>query len=67
MLYSINYAYGLTLKQKIIPFEKHQLPNQKVDSHALMCLKKLRKRRIHRLSVGGSVRDLLLNRTPKGF
>jgi poly(A) polymerase len=53
------------LEQKVIPFEKHQLPIDKVDTHALYVMEKLKSAGYISYLVGGSVRDLLLGATPK--
>ena len=55
------------MDQKVIPFEIHQLPIQKVDVHALYVMEKLKQAGYVAYLVGGSVRDLLLNHTPKDF
>lgn len=55
------------MEQKIYPFEKHQLPIDKVDPDALYVMEKLRAAGFTAYLVGGSVRDLLLNQKPKDF
>lgn len=55
------------MKQKTYPFEKHQLPIDKVDPDALYVMEKLRAHGYSAYLVGGSVRDLLLDRKPKDF
>lgn len=55
------------MDQKVIPFETHQLPIQKVDVHALYVMEKLKQAGFVAYLVGGSVRDLLLNRVPKDY
>jgi poly(A) polymerase len=55
------------VQQKIYPFEEHQLPIDKVDPDALFVMQKLRQAGYVAYLVGGSVRDLLLNKTPKDF
>lgn len=55
------------MDQKVIPFETHQLPIQKVDVHALYVMEKLKQAGYVAYLVGGSVRDLLLNRVPKDY
>src|SRR5437016_4033221 len=55
------------MDQKVIPFEKHQLTIQKVDIHALYVMDKLKQAGYVAYLVGGSVRDLLLNRAPKDY
>lgn len=55
------------MKHEIIPFETHQLPLEKVDSHALYVMEKLAHAGFVAYLVGGSVRDILLGRRPKDF
>ena len=55
------------LEQKVIPFEEHQLPIDKVDAHALYITEKLKNAGFVAYLVGGSVRDLLLGAKPKDF
>lgn len=55
------------MSQKNYPFEEHQLPHSKVDSDALYVMEKLRSNGHTAFLVGGSVRDLLLNKKPKDF
>ncbi len=55
------------MEQKIIPFETHGLPLDKVDSHALYVMEKLKQEGFVAYLVGGSVRDLLLGHHPKDF
>lgn len=55
------------MEQKIIPFEAHGLPIEKIDSHALYIMEKLRHEGFVAYLVGGSVRDLLLGHQPKDF
>ncbi len=55
------------MNQKIYPFEKHQLPIEKVDPDALYVMEKLRAHGYSAYLVGGSVRDLLLGKKPKDF
>jgi len=55
------------LEQKIIPFEEHGLPIEKVDHHALYVMEKLASAGFVAYLVGGSVRDLLLDEKPKDF
>lgn len=55
------------MEHAIIPFETHQLPIEKIDSHALYITEKLKSAGFIAYIVGGSVRDLLLNRQPKDF
>lgn len=55
------------MQQKIYPFEKHQLEINKVDPDALYVMEKLRVAGFTAYLVGGSVRDLLLQKKPKDF
>lgn len=55
------------MEQKIIPFETHGLPLDKIDSHALYIMEKLKHEGFVAYLVGGSVRDLLLGHRPKDF
>jgi poly(A) polymerase len=55
------------VSQKNYPFEEHQLPISKVDSDALYVMEKLRAHGHTAFLVGGSVRDLLLDKKPKDF
>ena len=55
------------MQQNVIPFETHKLPIERVDSHALYVMDKLQHAGFVAYLVGGSVRDLLLERTPKDY
>lgn len=55
------------MKQKIYPFEEHQLSLDQVDREALYVMEKLRAAGYIAYLVGGSVRDLLLGKKPKDF
>lgn len=55
------------MQQKVYPYEVHRLPIDKVDPDALFVMERLRQAGFIAYLVGGSVRDLLLNRTPKDF
>ncbi|MBS0605231.1 MAG: polynucleotide adenylyltransferase PcnB [Verrucomicrobia bacterium] len=55
------------MSQKTYPFEEHRLDINKVDQDALYVMEKLRANGYTAYLVGGSVRDLLLNRKPKDF
>jgi len=55
------------LEQKVIPFETHGLPIEKIDTQALYILDKLRAAGFVAYLVGGGVRDLLLGHSPKDF
>lgn len=49
------------------PFEVHQLAIDKIDPDALYVMEKLRAHGHTAYLVGGSVRDLLLDKKPKDF
>ncbi len=55
------------MKQKVYPFDEHLLEINKVDEHALYVIKKLHEAGFVAYLVGGSVRDLLLQKKPKDF
>lgn len=55
------------MEQKIIPVKIHKLPIDKVDSHAIYVVEKLKAAGFVAYLVGGSVRDLLLGRYPKDY
>lgn len=55
------------MSQKTYPFEEHRLDIEKVDPDALHVMEKLRSNGHLAYLVGGGVRDLLLNQTPKDF
>lgn len=55
------------MEQKIIPFEMHKLPVEKVDTHAIYVVEKLKAEGFVAYLVGGSIRDLLLGKQPKDF
>lgn len=55
------------MQQKIYPVDEHTLPLDKVDNHALYIMEKLRVAGHVAYLVGGSVRDLLLQKKPKDF
>ncbi len=55
------------MKQKTYPFEEHQLSLDKIDPDALYVMEKLRANGFNAYLVGGSVRDLLLDKKPKDF
>ncbi len=55
------------MEQKNYPVEIHGLPLDKIDPDALYVMEKLRAAGYIAYLVGGSVRDLLLNHTPKDF
>jgi poly(A) polymerase len=55
------------VSQKKYPFEEHRLDISKVDPDALYVMEKLRANGHTAYLVGGSVRDLFLNKKPKDF
>lgn len=55
------------VQQKIYPFEEHRLDINKVDPDALYVMEKLRAAGFTAYLVGGSVRDLLLQKKPKDY
>lgn len=55
------------MEQKIIPVGTHKLPIEKVDTHAIYVVEKLKAAGFIAYLVGGSVRDLLLGRYPKDY
>lgn len=55
------------MEQKVYSFEDHHLSFDKIDSHALYVMEKLRNAGFIAYLVGGSVRDLLLDHQPKDF
>jgi poly(A) polymerase len=55
------------VQQKNYPASHHQLPIDKIDPDALYVMEKLRLAGYTAYLVGGSVRDLLLQRKPKDF
>ncbi len=55
------------MQQKIYPFDEHLLDFNKVDEHALYVMEKLRNAGHVAYLVGGSVRDLLLQKKPKDY
>src|SRR5579862_872899 len=55
------------MEQKTYPFEQHRLSIKQIDLDALYVMEKLRTAGFTAYLVGGSVRDLLLNRRPKDF
>lgn len=52
---------------KIIPFKKHRIDRSLLSSAALRTIDGLQKAGFEAYIVGGAVRDLLLNRSPKDF
>lgn len=55
------------MTQKTYPFEEHKLSLNKIDPDALYVMEKLRAHGHTAYLVGGSVRDLLLDKKPKDF
>lgn len=55
------------MEQKVYSFEEHLLSPEKIDTHALFVLEKLREAGYVAYLVGGSVRDLLLGHIPKDY
>jgi len=55
------------VEQKTYPFEQHRLTISRIDPDALYVLEKLRTAGFTAYLVGGSVRDLLLDRKPKDY
>ena len=55
------------MEQQIYPLESHRLPIEHIDKEALYVMAKLREAGHTAYLVGGSVRDLLLQKTPKDF
>jgi len=56
-----------SVEQKTYPLEHHKLSVDKIDKDALYVMEKLQANGYVAYLVGGSVRDLLLNRKPKDF
>lgn len=55
------------MQPQIYSFEQHQINPKKIDKHAFYVIHKLRQNGFTAYLVGGSVRDLLLDRKPKDF
>ncbi len=55
------------MQPNIFSIDAHQIPPNKIDPHAFYVIQKLRQKGYKAYLVGGSVRDLLLNRQPKDF
>lgn len=55
------------MQPKIYQFTEHQIAPQKIDPQAYYVIQKLRQAGFTAYLVGGGVRDLLLNQTPKDF
>ena len=54
-------------KPTLIPRDKHCISRDNIDDHALKVLYRLHRSGFRALLVGGGVRDLLLNHSPKDF
>tara|TARA_A100001037_G_C15145505_1_gene636120 strand:- start:2573 stop:3799 length:1227 start_codon:yes stop_codon:yes gene_type:complete len=52
---------------KIIGYDSHKVKQTKVSNHALNIYKKLKESGFEAYLVGGCIRDILLNKTPKDF
>lgn len=57
----------ISLRPKIYSIEEHSLSADKIDRHAFYVIHKLREAGFEAYLVGGSVRDLLLQKKPKDF
>ncbi len=55
------------MQPKIYLIDQHRIPSLKIDKHAYYVIKKLRHHGFVAYLVGGSVRDLLLEKAPKDF
>ena len=55
------------MQPQIYSFEQHQINPKKIDNHVFYIINKLRQNGFSAYLVGGSVRDLLLDRRPKDF
>ncbi len=55
------------LEQKIIQKHEHRIPIEKIDTHAIYVVEKLKAEGFVAYLVGGSVRDILLGHKPKDF
>lgn len=55
------------MQPKIYHVDEHQIPPDKIDTHAFYVIQKLRQAGHTAYLVGGGVRDLLLNQRPKDF
>jgi len=63
----MGYAIGRTMQPRIIPRKEHRVSRKQVSPNALRTLYRLRDQGFMAYLVGGCVRDLLLERTPKDF
>ncbi len=57
----------MAVEQKVYSLTEHKLSKDRIDPDALYILEKLRHAGFIAYLVGGSVRDLLLNRSPKDY
>lgn len=55
------------MEKKVYPLREHNFPLEKVDPDALYVIEKLQSAGFIAYLVGGSVRDLLLSKSPKDF
>jgi poly(A) polymerase len=65
--YVFFHTFIYLMQQKTYHVDEHQLPLDKIDPEALYILDKLRLAGYVAYLVGGSVRDLLLQKTPKDY
>jgi poly(A) polymerase len=63
----VSYNRGLMVEPTIVPRSAHPLSRRQVDPDALKVLYRLHEHNYVAYLVGGSVRDLLLDRRPKDF
>lgn len=62
-----NACFPPCVDPKIYQAHEHLIPLEKVDPHAVEVIQRLRQAGYKAYLVGGGVRDLLLNTTPKDF
>lgn len=55
------------MKPKVYTIDEHRLPHERIDDHAYYVIRKLRLAGYKAYLVGGSVRDLLLDKRPKDY
>jgi poly(A) polymerase len=65
--FSIECAIVKTMDPRIIPWKEHRISRKQVSSNALRTLYRLHNNGFIAYLVGGCVRDLLLDKTPKDF
>ena len=63
----VAYNAGLMAEPRIVPRDQHPISRRDIDPDALKVLYRLRQYNHTAYLVGGSVRDLLLDRRPKDF